>query len=61
MVLQKRGQFQTLISRVGVGKESDIYKCLDCSGNVVILKMMRLGRVSFRTVKKNRDYLQNRT
>ncbi|KAL2267685.1 hypothetical protein VTJ83DRAFT_4962 [Remersonia thermophila] len=47
-------------SRVGVGKESDIMVVADSSGRKRILKMHRLGRVSFRTVKANRDYLKNR-
>ncbi|KAL1838260.1 hypothetical protein VTJ49DRAFT_2853 [Mycothermus thermophilus] len=47
-------------SRVGVGKESDIMVVADSSGQKRILKMHRLGRVSFRTVKANRDYLKNR-
>ncbi|KAL2120657.1 hypothetical protein VTJ04DRAFT_4684 [Mycothermus thermophilus] len=47
-------------SRVGVGKESDIMVVADQSGQKRILKMHRLGRISFRTVKANRDYLRNR-
>lgn len=46
---------------MGVGKESDIYKCLNADGDLVVLKFARLGRNSFRTVKKNRDYLKHRT
>mmetsp|Transcript_2369 Transcript_2369/g.3440 ORF Transcript_2369/g.3440 Transcript_2369/m.3440 type:complete len:519 (+) Transcript_2369:23-1579(+) len=47
-------------SQVGVGKESDIYICLDMDQKEVILKLHRLGRVSFRTIKSKRDYLQHR-
>lgn len=46
---------------MGVGKESDIYQCKNANGDYVILKLARLGRTSFRTVKKNRDYLKHRT
>lgn len=47
-------------SRVGVGKESDIMIVADDKGTQKILKIHRLGRISFRTVKTNRDYLKNR-
>ncbi|KAK3487675.1 Rio2, N-terminal-domain-containing protein [Neurospora hispaniola] len=47
-------------SRVGVGKESDIMIVADKTGKQKILKIHRLGRISFRTVKSNRDYLRNR-
>lgn len=47
-------------SRVGVGKESDIIMVADDKGRQKILKIHRLGRISFRTVKTNRDYLKKR-
>lgn len=47
-------------TRVGVGKESDIMIVADDKGTQKILKIHRLGRISFRTVKTNRDYLKNR-
>lgn len=46
--------------RVGVGKESDIVMVADKTGTQRILKIHRLGRISFRTVKSNRDYLKRR-
>ena len=46
---------------MGVGKESDIYKCINSDGHLVVLKFARLGRTSFRSVKNNRDYLGHRT
>lgn len=45
---------------IGVGKESDIYSVSDSSGQQKVLKIHRLGRTSFKTVKNNRDYLKNR-
>ncbi|CAK7896033.1 serine/threonine-protein kinase Rio2p [[Candida] anglica] len=45
---------------IGVGKESDIYAVSDPKGQQKVIKIHRLGRTSFRTVKNNRDYLQNR-
>jgi RIO kinase 2 len=43
-----------------VGKESDIMVVADEKGVQKVLKIHRLGRISFRTVKSNRDYLKNR-
>ena len=39
----------------------DIYRCRTPNNEIIVLKLARLGRTSFRTIKKNRDYLQNRT
>ncbi|QEU61096.1 Rio2 [Kluyveromyces lactis] len=43
---------------IGVGKESDIYQVSDRSGESKVLKIHRLGRTSFHTIKNNRDYLR---
>ncbi|KAF2467630.1 RIO1-domain-containing protein [Lindgomyces ingoldianus] len=48
-------------NQIGVGKESDIYVCASETGKQLVLKIHRLGRISFRTVKANRDYLRNRS
>ncbi|KAK6203034.1 RIO1 family-domain-containing protein [Scheffersomyces amazonensis] len=45
---------------IGVGKESDIYSVSDTQGIQKVMKIHRLGRTSFKTVKNNRDYLKNR-
>lgn len=47
-------------NRIGVGKESDIMVVSDDTGAQRVLKIHRLGRISFRSVKSNRDYLKNR-
>ncbi|GJN76787.1 hypothetical protein PLIIFM63780_000274 [Purpureocillium lilacinum] len=47
-------------NRIGVGKESDIMVVADHTGTQRVLKIHRLGRISFRSVKSNRDYLKNR-
>jgi RIO kinase 2 len=47
-------------NQIGIGKESDIFVCADQTGKQLVLKIHRLGRISFRTVKANRDYLRNR-
>ena len=46
---------------IGVGKESDIYVVASPTGAQLILKIHRLGRISFRSVKNNRDYLKHRS
>ncbi|KAL9640301.1 MAG: hypothetical protein Q9164_000351 [Protoblastenia rupestris] len=48
---------------IGAGKESDIYICAPASNTTtqVILKIHRLGRISFRSIKNNRDYLRHRS
>ncbi|KAH6631849.1 Rio2, N-terminal-domain-containing protein [Chaetomium tenue] len=53
-----RKQVYSVGTRVGVGKESDIMIVADDKGTQKILKIHRLGRISFRTVKTNRDYLK---
>nr|POE66662.1 serine/threonine-protein kinase rio2 [Quercus suber] len=50
----------SLGNQIGVGKESDIYITASPEGRQLVLKLHRLGRISFRTVKANRDYLRNR-
>lgn len=51
----------SLGNQIGVGKESDIYITASPANRNQILKLHRLGRISFRSVKSNRDYLRNRT
>ncbi|BAP72694.1 serine/threonine-protein kinase RIO2 [Kluyveromyces marxianus] len=46
-------------TKIGVGKESDIYQVSDRNGEPKVLKMHRLGRTSFHTVKNNREYLRS--
>lgn len=55
-----RKEIYSVGSRIGVGKESDIMIVADSTGDQKVLKIHRLGRISFRTVKTNRDYLKNR-
>ncbi|KAI8723607.1 Non-specific serine/threonine protein kinase [Fusarium sp. LHS14.1] len=56
----KRKDVYSVGNRIGVGKESDIMVVADETGTQRVLKIHRLGRISFRTVKSNRDYLKNR-
>ncbi|AET40820.1 protein kinase RIO2 Ecym_6449 [Eremothecium cymbalariae DBVPG len=43
---------------IGVGKESDIYQVSTSTSEALVMKIHRLGRTSFHTVKNNRDYLK---
>ena len=54
--LKKRGFIAALGQRIGTGKESDIYLAAAPQGEQIVLKFHRLGRNSFRNVKKKRDY-----
>jgi RIO kinase 2 len=57
--LSKRGTVTGAGSRIGCGKESDIILVQDENGNDCVMKLQRLGRCSFRTVSRNRDYKGN--
>lgn len=56
----KRKSAYSIGNQIGVGKESDIYVVADETGTQRVLKIHRLGRISFRSVKNNRDYLRKR-
>lgn len=43
-------------TKIGVGKESDIFLVEDEEGREMVLKLHRLGRTSFRKIKSKRDY-----
>ena len=58
---RKRQDVYSVGNQIGVGKESDIFVVADEKGIQRVLKIHRLGRISFRTVKANRDYLRNRS
>ena len=54
----KAGTIFSIGNQIGVGKESDIYVVASPGGRRLVLKIHRLGRISFRTVKNNREYLR---
>lgn len=56
-----RGVIASVGRQIGVGKESDIFEAMDENGNDVILKFHRLGRTSFRAVRRQRDYMQGKS
>ncbi len=46
---------------LGKGKESDVYSCMDDDENIYALKIYRIGRTSFKNIKKFRSILGERT
>ncbi|WFC98580.1 non-specific serine/threonine protein kinase [Malassezia yamatoensis] len=58
--LSKRKSIYSVGQRIGVGKESDIQLVANEEGQARVLKLHRLGRISFRKVKEKRDYMGNR-
>ena len=58
--LSKRKSIYSVGQRIGVGKESDIQIVANEEGEARVLKLHRLGRISFRKIKEKRDYMGNR-
>lgn len=58
---QKHSNIYSVGNQIGTGKESDIFVVASESGQQYVIKVHRLGRISFRTVKSNRDYLRHRS
>ena len=56
--LVARGAIAGVGRQIGVGKESDVFEVSDDDGNIMALKLHRLGRTSFRAVKSKRDYMK---
>lgn len=56
--MSKRGTLASMGIQVGVGKESDIFTVCTQEGVEACIKLHRLGRNCFRTVKTNRDYIR---
>lgn len=54
--LKTRGIISGIGDKIGTGKESDVYLAVTPRNTQVVLKFHRLGRTSFRDVKKKRDY-----
>lgn len=58
--LAMRGSISMVGRRLGVGKESDVHYAQGPNGELLALKLHRLGRISFRAIKAKRDYLKGR-
>lgn len=46
---------------LGQGKESDVYSCMDDDKNIYALKIYRIGRTSFKNIRKFRNLMGERT
>lgn len=58
--LCSQGLVYSVGNQIGVGKESDVYIAANEEGRDLVLKISRLGRVSFRKLKEKRDYHKHR-
>ena len=58
--MSMRGLVVSVGTKIGVGKESDIYACAGPNDEALVLKLARLGRISFRSIKTKRDYMLKR-
>jgi RIO kinase 2 len=58
--LVERGKISQLGPLIGKGKESDVYSCMDDNSNIYALKIYRMGRTSFKSIKKTRSIIKNR-
>ncbi|AMD19182.1 HBR281Wp [Eremothecium sinecaudum] len=56
--LLNKGVLYSVGNMIGVGKESDIYRVSNRESEKLVMKIHRLGRTSFHTVKNNREYLR---
>lgn len=56
----KRGHLIGIGRVIGCGKESDVFEVMGPTGDMLILKLHRLGRTSFRKIKEKRDYHRHR-
>jgi RIO kinase 2 len=45
---------------LGKGKESDVYSCMDDDENIYALKLFRMGRTSFKNIKRLRNLIGER-
>lgn len=60
--LQKNNTVYSVGNQIGTGKESDIFVVSDEKGEQRVLKIHRLGRVSFKKgVRNKRDYARTKT
>lgn len=55
--LAEKGLISAMGSPVGMGKESDVFDCVNDSGQNSVIKFYRIGRTSFRSTRKTRTYV----
>ncbi|MFX1557092.1 MAG: RIO1 family regulatory kinase/ATPase [Promethearchaeota archaeon] len=59
--LVERSIISQLGPLIGKGKESDVYSCMDDNQNIYALKIYRIGRTSFKNIKRLRSFVGERT
>jgi RIO kinase 2 len=55
--LVKRDLISSMGRSIGMGKESDVFEVLNDSGRELVVKFYRIGRVSFRSTRRSRSYV----
>ena len=58
--LRVRGILDALGPPIAVGKESDVFEGISPKGEVYAVKFFRIGRTSFRGIKRARGYVEDR-
>ncbi len=58
--LVERNVISQLGPIIGKGKESDVYSCIDDDQNIYAAKFYRIGRTSFKNIKRLRDLIGKR-
>ncbi len=53
----KNNQISGMGRSIGMGKESDVFEVLSDSGERMVIKFYRIGRISFRSTRKKRSYV----
>ncbi|MFW9948812.1 MAG: RIO1 family regulatory kinase/ATPase [Candidatus Thorarchaeota archaeon] len=59
--LVEKNKISQLGPLIGKGKESDVYSCMDDDENIYALKIYRIGRTSFKNIKRMRSFLGERS
>ncbi|MFX0187428.1 MAG: RIO1 family regulatory kinase/ATPase [Candidatus Hodarchaeota archaeon] len=59
--LVKKNIISQLGPILGKGKESDVFSCMDDNENIYAIKIYRIGRTSFKNIKKFRNLIGERT
>ena len=55
--LVKRNVISGMGRTIGMGKESDVFETINDKGERSVVKFYRIGRISFRSTRKNRAYM----
>ncbi|MHA1291588.1 MAG: RIO1 family regulatory kinase/ATPase domain-containing protein [Promethearchaeota archaeon] len=58
--LVEKGIISQLGPFIGKGKESDVYSCMDDNKNIFALKFYRMGRTSFKQIRRFRNIIGER-